>query len=181
MPKEELTQSTEVKDNTPATDAEVNTPNPPNPLAPKQDTQSTQSTTQAAEGDELAKYKELVEKYKGYEEAAKKWAEHEESLKTAEQKMNEQLEALKAENEALKTQQQVQAIITKYGVKQEDAVLLGTGDIAQIEERAKRIAEIYSTRSSLVSEAVQAGNLKPGSGDAKKPVPSDYPASWVKK
>ncbi|QGU03107.1 hypothetical protein CKALI_11315 [Corynebacterium kalinowskii] len=121
---------------------------------------------------------------KELKERAQKWDEFEESQKTELQRATEAQTKLAEENARLQAANTQLTLATAYGIKAEDIALLGTGTAEEMEERAKRIQELYGASQSAPtpppSQRPHEGFI-PGTGQ-RQDIPDDtYPAGWTPK
>lgn len=154
----------------------------------EQQQQQGQSTLSDKSSEELVSIIENLRKEnasrrvksKEQEEQAAKWREYEESQKTEMQKQQEQLQRLQQERDSLEANYNAAMLCNSYGIDASNADLLGTGSMEEMEERAKRLAELARPTGGVPSQ--RPVDMRTGGGQPTTVEDSTaYPAHWAPK
>ena len=154
----------------------------------EQQTQPEQSKLSDKSAEELVSIIETLRKEnasrrvksKEQEEQAAKWREYEESQKTEMQKQQEHLQRLQEERDSLEANYNAAMLCNSYGLDVANADLLGTGSMEEMEERAKRLAELSKPTASVPSQ--RPVDMRTGGGQPTAVEDSTaYPAHWAPK
>lgn len=180
------TDQTPAEQTSPAPEQPTTPPVPGEPQEPKQD-EHGELSPEALKAEIAKLRKENAQRRvesKELKERAQKWDEFEESQKSELQRATEQQAKLAQELEQLKAANTQLTLAAAYGIKAEDIPLLGTGTAEEMEERAKRIQELYGTHQDAPtpppSQRPHEGFI-PGAGQRQEIPDDSYPAGWTPK